>query len=148
MNFTQLMATSFGSGLVNTLITHPASLLVQLPATFDAPQLPIAFPLFGVLAVILYTRFYYPYRMSYAFIISGILYMQLTSMIFRTVHLLFSSVKRDLFFEQLKQLAHTSAKIQATVPLNLLIQCAIWFSVILVSNRIAVRWFTKSEIAS
>ncbi|CAN5174156.1 hypothetical protein BH09DEP1_BH09DEP1_5570 [soil metagenome] len=145
MNFQKLMASSIGLGLVNTLITYPASLLIQLPTTFDLPKLPVAFPLFGVLAVILFTRFYYPYRMSYAFIFAGIIYMQLISMIFRAVHLLISSEKRNLFFDQLKQLASASAKIQATVPLNLLIQVVIWFCVILVSNRIAIRWFTKAE---
>lgn len=145
MNVKEIMSNSFGLGLVNALITYPASLLVQLPANFDAPQLPIAFPLFGVVAAILYTIFYYPYRMSYAFIFLGILYMQLISMILRAIHLLFSSVQRDLFFEQLKQLASASAKIQATIPLNLLIQLVIWFSVILVSNRAALRWFVKSE---
>lgn len=145
MNFKQLMATSFGLGLVNSLITYPASLLIQLPTSFDVPKLPIAFPLFGVLAVILYTIFYYSYRMSYAFIFFGMVYMQLISMIFHAVHLLFSSAQRNIFFDQLKQLASASAKIQATVPLNLIIQAVIWFSVILVSNRLAMRWFVKGK---
>lgn len=145
MNVKEIMSSSFGLGLVNVLITYPASLLVQLPTSFDVPHLPIAFPLFGVLAVILYTIFYYPYRMSYAFIFSGILYMQLISMLFGSVHLLFSSAQRNLFFDQLKQLAAASAKIQATVPLNLLIQAVIWFCVILVSNRAAMRWFAKEK---
>ncbi|GMU19868.1 MAG: hypothetical protein AMXMBFR12_10590 [Candidatus Babeliales bacterium] len=145
MDFKELMATSFGLGLVNSLITYPASLLVQLPTHFDVPHLPIAFPLFGVLAVILYTIFYYPYRMSYAFIFSGIISMQLISMIFRTVHLLFSNIQRNLFFEQIKQLFTASAKIQAMVPLNFFVQAVIWFSVILVSNRLALHWFAKSS---
>lgn len=145
MNFKELMASSAGLGLVNFLITYPASLLIQLPTQFDTPAIPIVFPLFGVLAVILYTRYYYPYLMSYAFIIYGIFYMQLISMIFRALQLLFSSAQRNLFFDQLKQLSGASAKIIATVPLNFLIQMVIWFSVILVSNRIAVRWFLKSE---
>lgn len=145
MNFKNLMATSIGLGLVNTLITYPASLLIQLPISFDVPQLPIAFPLFGVLATILYTCFYYPYRMSYAFIAAGLIYMQLISMIVRAVFLLFSSSQRTLFFEQLHQLSSASAKVIATVPLNFLIQVVIWFSVILVSNRIALRWFAKSQ---
>lgn len=145
MNFKELMATSFGLGLVNALITYPASLLVQLPTNFEMPHLAIGFPLFGVLAVILYTIFYHPYRMSYAFIFSGIIYMQLISMIFRAVHLLFSSTQRNLFFDQIKQLAAASLKIQAMVPLNLVVQGVIWFSVILVSNRLAAYWFAKSK---
>lgn len=140
------MESSIGLGLVNTIITYPASLLLQLPQrAAGKPNVIIAFPIFGVLSTILYTYFYYPYRMSHRFIFSSLVYMQLFSMLWRGILLLFNAAQRTSFTESLNLFSTATKDSLISVPLNFLIQIIIWYSVILVSNRIAVHWFTKEK---
>lgn len=148
MDIKAIMNSSFGLGLANTLITYPASLLIQLPVrTATHPKVVVAFPLFGILSTIIYTYFYYPYRMSHRFILEGLVAMQVCSMFWRSLLLLFSLSQRADFNNSLELFfTHTKDSL-ITTPINFLIQVVTWYCVILVSNRIALRWFVKSENA-
>lgn len=144
MNIKEIMSSSFGLGLANTLITYPASLLIQLPVRTVTPlKVVVAFPLFGILSTIIYTYFYYPYRMSHRFILESLLAMQVCSMLWRSILLLFSATQRAAFNDGLTLLSEFPKEGMITTPLNFLIQAVTWYCVILVSNRIALRWFVK-----
>lgn len=147
MNFKQLMKSSCGLALVNTIFTHPASLLLQLPKRCpkNVPHLKFSIPIGALLTTIWYTRYYHPQLMTHLFIFKSMFYMQLISMLISGVILAFSAAQRAEFMFSLDLFStHTKNSLLST-PINFILQIIVWYLVIFLSNRAAVRWFLKPE---
>lgn len=141
------MTNSFGLGLANTPLTYPASLLFQLPqrSAKNLPKVKIELPLLGILSTVLYTRYYHPHRMTRWFILKSMLYMQLISMFVRGIFLAFSASSRAEFMQQLDLFSTFTKDSLLSTTINFIIQIILWYFMILLSNRAAVRWFLKKE---
>lgn len=147
MNFKHLMKSSCGLAIANTIFTHPASLLLQLPQRChkNLPHLKFNIPIIAILTTILYTRYYHPQRMTHLFIFKSMLYMQFISMLISGAIIVFHAAQRAEFMFKLSLFSTHTKDCLLSTPINFTLQIIVWYLVIFISNRVAVLWFLKSE---